>query len=436
MNEKRATEKVSNALYVAIIIAIVIVINVLGNQIFGRIDLTQNKLYSISPVTKEILSDLDDVVSVQAYFSKKLPVHFSRLPKEVDDLLEEYIIYSDGNIHYERIDPGDDEELQRQLAGYGVMPVTMTIIEKDERQQVNGYLAITVSYGEKTEAIPVVQNTSDLEYDLTSRIYRVTTEPEHVGFVSSHTRHDLMGDYRIFAQEVRKIHDIDPVDLGEEKKVPAEIKALIFAGPTDTVPEQVQFALDQFIMRGGRAVFLVDNVVVDQRMQPRVIQHGLDPLLEFYGLGLNGDLVQDRKAHSPQRIQQGIFTINRPNPFFPHVTKDRFGDHPVVGRLSELTLPWTGSLNFPENHDSTVTYTVLARTTEAGQSIMPPLFRPSDGPGEKNLVLLATGKFKSAFQNRKDLAAEGDSVLNSCVMETSILLVPSSSFIENRYLYP
>jgi gliding-associated putative ABC transporter substrate-binding component GldG len=435
MNGKKTTDQVSNVAYVAVILAIVIVVNVLGSNFFGRLDLTENKLYSISPTTKEILGDLDDVVSVRAYFSKKLPVQLSRLPKEVDDMLEEYMIYSGGNIHYERIDPGDDEELKRQLAQTGIMPVTMTIIEKDERQQINGYLAMTVSYGEKTEPIPMVENTSDLEYELTSRVYRVTTEPQYVGFLSSHTRHDLMGDYGAFAQEVRKIHEIEPVDLSSEVEIPERINALIVAGPTDSVPEQVKFAVDQFIMRGGRALFLVDNLVVEQRM-PRMVDHGLKFMLMKYGLNMAGDVVRDQKSHSPQRVSQGIFTFNQPNPFFPHVIKEQFGDHPVVARLSELTLPWTGTVEPSAQPDSNLVYSVLATTSDVGQSLGPPTFQPSGTQARLPLIVLASGKFKSAFEGRTDLVQEGGSLLNSSSVETDIMLVGSSSFIENQYFYP
>ncbi len=435
MNGKKTTDQVSNLAYVAVILAIVVVVNVLGSNFFGRLDLTENKLYSISPTTKEILGDLDDVVSVKAYFSKKLPVQLSRLPKEVDDMLEEYMIYSDGNIHYERIDPGDDEDLKRQLAQSGIMPVTMTIIEKDERQQINGYLAMTVSYGEKTEVIPMVENTRDLEYKLTSRVYRVTTEPQHVGFLSSHTRHDLMGDYNVFAQEVRKIHEIEPVDLSSDMEIPDRIDALIMAGPTDSVPEQVKFAVDQFIMRGGRALFLVDNLVVEQRM-PRIVDHGLKWMFLKYGFNMTGDIVRDQKSHSPQRVTQGVFTFNQPNPFFPHIIKEQFGDQSVVSRLSELTLPWTGTVEPSAESDSNLSYSVLATTSDAGQSLRPPTFQPSGIQAVLPLIVLASGKFKSAFDGRTDLLEEGDSLLNSSTVETDIMLVGSSSFIENQYLYP
>ena len=436
MDATKRTGSVSNLVYVAIILAIVVVVNVLGNTFFGRLDLSENKLYSISPTTKEILKGLDDVVSVKGYFSQRLPVQVSRLPKEIDDVLKEYRVYSGGNIHYERIDPGDNEELKQQLAQSGVNPVTMTIIEKDERQQINGYLAMTVSYGEKTEAIPLVQNTDDLEYELTSRIFRVTSEPRHVGFLASGMRHSLTGDYGYVAQEIRKIHEIESVDLDQNPIVPENINALIVAGPGDSVSEKVKFGIDQFIMRGGNVLFLMDNLIVDQNRQPRLINHGMNGMLLTYGFRLKSDVVRDQKSNSPERVSQGIFTFNQPNPFFPHIVKNQFGDNPIVSRLSEMTLPWTGSLEIAAPGDSNLSCTVLATTSDDGQSIGPPAYQPSGVPSKLPLILFATGNFQSAFQGRTDLAAPGDSILTRSVKPANLLIVGSSSFVQSNYLYP
>ncbi|MFH1068446.1 MAG: Gldg family protein [Candidatus Glassbacteria bacterium] len=436
MKRNKATEKISNAVYVAIILAIVLVVNVLGTHFFKRLDLTSDKLYTVSPVTRQLLRELDDVVSVKAYISGKLPVQIKRLPKEIDDLLAEYEIYSGGNIHYERLDPGDNEDLKQQLAGLGVMPVTMTIIERDERQQINGYLAITVSYGEHTESVPVVQNTEDLEYELTSRVYRVTHDPARVGFLSSWTRHNLMNDYGMFAQEVRKIHDLEEVNFENSKKVPDHIQALIVAGPTDTVPESVKFAIDQYIMRGGKVLFLVDNLVLGPDRQPVLVNHGLSGMLMTYGLRLNNNVVRDLKSHSPERVAQGIFSFNQPNPFFPRVGPDQFGQHPLVGRLNEMTLPWTSSLEAVSARDSLVAYHVLAQTTDQGETFGPPTWQPSPLKQKLPLAILATGSFQSSYQARPDLATAQDTLLKASLVPTELILVGSSSFVQNQFLYP
>ncbi|MCE5272793.1 Gldg family protein [bacterium] len=440
MSEKKPVNRLSNAAYVAIIIGIVAVVNLLGVRFFGRLDLTGNKLYSVSPVTKGILHELDDVVSVKAYFSKKLPVQISRLPEEVGDLLKEYQVYSHGNIHYERVDPADDEALQQKLAGLGVTPVTMTIIEKDERQQINGWLAIVVSYGDKSEAIPVVQNTGDLEYDLTSRIFRVTSTPDHVGFITTYSRHDLGNDYRAFAQELSKLHEIQPVDLNGGVPVPDSLPALIFAGPTDSVPDYVQYALDQYVMHGGKLICLVDDIRIDDsRGQPYPIEvhHGMDRVMMSWGFTLGHDVVQDPKSHSPQQVNQGIFTINRPNPFFPHVVKAQLGKHPVVGRLSEITFPYTGSINEPVTSDSSVVYSVLAWTSEAATSHRPPTYQPAGAPGRLAMAVLGTGRFKSAFAGPVvGVGAASPPFAAESPATGSILMVANSNFLENRYLYP
>ncbi|MBW7996655.1 MAG: hypothetical protein FVQ81_08845 [Candidatus Glassbacteria bacterium] len=434
MERSKTTKRVSNAAYVTIIVAIVLVVNLLGDNFFGRLDLTGNKLYSISPVTGELLGELDDVVMIKGYFSEKLPVQLSRLPGEIDDMLEEYRIFSGGNINYERLDPSDDENLKEQLASVGVMPVTMTIIEKDERQQINGYLAITVTYGEQTETIPVVQNTEDLEYELTSRIYRVTHQPARIGFMSSHTRHDLMGDYSTVANEIRKIHDIQPVDLSDTTRVLDNLNALIVAGPDDSLSEQARFAIDQFLMRGGKVMFMIDNLTIGPNRQPLLINHGLGGQLQTYGIRLAGGIIRDNKSHSPERISQGIFTYNQPNPFFPRITGEQYGEHPLVRRLGQMTLPWCDDLERIAR-DSTAEYTVLATTSSEGELLVPPTFQAEIFKKERAVAMLAVGSFQSHFQSRPDLAAEGDSLLKYSTDDATIIVVGCSSFLQGQYLY-
>ncbi len=439
MAAKHLQDKLSIVLLVIIILAIVAVVNVLANRFFRRADLTENRLYTISSVTRRMVSELDDVVSIRAYFSKKLPVQLSHLPSEVDDMLSEYRVYAHGNIKYERLDPmeNEDQEQLQMLAGQGVMPVQMTVVEKDERQQINGYLAMTISHGETTEVIPVVQNTNDLEYELTSRIYRVTHEPRRVGFVTTGSRHDLMSDYSQFAGEVRKLHEIEPVDLAGGQPVPEEIETLILAGPGDSVSLEVQYALDQFIMRGGRAAFLVDNILVDSRGMPALVNHGLEPMLSSYGFRLNGNLIADKKSHSPRNIQRGFFIQQQPFPLFPRVNKQQLGEHPVVERLSGFTLQYTGSLEFETPDDSMIVYKTLAFSSDNTDSHTPPDYRPNPNQKPVTLVGLGAGIFKSFFKGKPGpSSAEGEQHLEQCEKETSILVIPCSNFLVNELLYP
>ncbi len=161
---KKFLEKTNFGILVIIVIGILIVLNFFSYQIFYRWDLTQNKDYSISKVSKKTVSDLKDVVNIKVYFSKDLPSQFINLRQEVADILDEYVNYSNGNIRIEFIDPKKDSQTEQELAMLGIPQLQFNVLEKDKYQVVNGYLGIAVKYGDKTQTIPVVEDTRDLEY--------------------------------------------------------------------------------------------------------------------------------------------------------------------------------------------------------------------------------------------------------------------------------
>ena len=163
-NLKKKINKADTSITALFLIGIIIAVNFLSYQLFFRWDLTQNKVYSISKVSKNTVGKLDDIVNVKAYFSENLPGQLFSLRQEVEDILDEYQNYSNGKIKIEYIDPNDDEETQRELYMIGIPQLTFETYEKDKRELVNGYMGIAISYGDNTEVIPAVkQNTSDLE---------------------------------------------------------------------------------------------------------------------------------------------------------------------------------------------------------------------------------------------------------------------------------
>ena len=437
MSEKRTTEKLSNTVLVLIVIGIVVTVNVLASQYFRRADFTENKLYTISDVTKDIVSNLDDIVSIKAYFSDPLPVQIQGLPQEVDDMLYELRIKSQGNLTYERINPMEDEELQQKLAQKGIMPVQMTVVEKDQRQQINGWLAMTISYGEKTEVIPVVQNTTDLEYEITSRIYRLTNEPRQVAFITNGSRHSLDTDYQRIAQEIGSLHEIQPVEVEPGAGSLDNFETIIFSGPQEIIPEDVLYEIDQFIMKGGRAIFLIDDITLDERGQPTVVEHGMHDFLSSYGFDLDRNLVADNLSHSVRSVQLGIFTQQQPFKLYPRIMKNQLGDFPVVSRLSEFTLQYTGSFKFNDKQSSEVADNVLATSTNQVESFKPPTYQPATLSEPVDFVGLATGIFKSYFTNReKPESVDQSAFISKSKEETSVIVIPCSDFITNQLLYP
>ena len=183
---------------------------------------------------------------------------------------------------------------------------------------------------------------------------------------------------------------------------------MVIAGVKQPLTERDKYELDQFIMRGGRAVFLVDPI----QLQPGTLQGaplstGLNDLLEHYGVKLGNNLLLDTRFHDTARFQQGFMTVIQPYPYFVKIIKPNFStEHSITNQLEVLTVPWTSSLEMVAKEG--ITATPLAKTSEAGRSIqgyynlMPNAPIPPDAESQAYTVAVALeGKFKSFYAGKE-----------------------------------
>lgn len=399
-------------LIILIIIGILAVINFLSLQHFKRIDLTEGKIYSVSESTKRALTRLTDIVNIKVYFSKELPPQLATLDSQVKDILEEYKAYGQDNLRIEFIDPASDPDLERQMRFMGVPKVQLNVFQKDQAQLMNVYLGMVIMYEDKKEVVPVIQNTKNLEYDLTSAIIKVIQkEPKTVAFLISE-------DEKIFQEKTAKVREdlsrqytITTLDMTKEEKVPESVNTLIVMGPKDT-SERTQYDIDQFIMAGGKVIFLIDTVNLDQKnmLQTQPVNHKLDEMLKYYGVKVNKDLASDRYS-ATVGFNRGFFSFRIPYPYWPKVTnKNMSQESPIVNKLSSITFPWTSSLELLPGRLKLLEAegTILAQTSShgwvtKGNYNLDPSQKMETPPSDMRnipLAVLISGKFKSYFENK------------------------------------
>ncbi|MCK4553903.1 GldG family protein, partial [Candidatus Parcubacteria bacterium] len=412
---KKLINKTNLSITVLIIIGILAVINFFSYQIFHRWDLTQNKDYSISKVSKRTVGELDDIVNIKVYFSKNLPSQYITLHQEVGDILDEYVNYSNGKIRVEFIDPADDEDLAQKLMMIGIPELQFNVFEKDKMQIVRGYLGMAIQYGDKNEVIPVVQGTQNLEYQVTLAIKKVTSEEmATVGFVTSNGTASLENEISAAYKSLQELYQVRQVDLSTVEQVPPDINTLIIIGPKEPFEEEQLKAIDAHLCQGfggqgGSLLILVDGVKVEEGMIASVNNVGLDGLLENYGIKLNHNLVLD-VSNSIASFTQGFFTFSTNYPFWPKVVKDGFDqENAAVAKLESLVLPWASSLEVLTdkiNENNKVSY--LARTTNRAWSqddnfnLNPQqMFAPSNGQRQLTLAVSVFGKFNSVYDDGK-----------------------------------
>lgn len=435
---------------VVIVTAIIVLANLISQSLFGRLDLSEGNVYSISESTKDVLRDLEDIVNIKVYFSKKLPPYLTTLTREVTDIIDEYRAYAGGNLVVDFEDPSADPETEDRARSLGIPPVQLNIIEKDKAEVMNAYLGIAILFEDRKEVIPVVQSAANLEYELTSSIIKVASrEPRTVGFLVADAA--VTGDpYEAVQRSLEKQYDVMPIRFEAGLTVPPEVNTLIVARPLG-LSRWDAFAIDQFIMRGGRALFLVDGTTIpeDGPLVAIPAQTGVDSLLAHYGVKVNQDVVVDRQCGSAT-FSTGFFRYTVPYLLWPMVGRSGLSEEsPVTNRLERVVFPWVSSIEVLAGEEGKAEATVLVRSSEQSWSETQRMdlnpqqnFMPKPPVGQRDLAVLLRGTFESFFAGEGPPSGEGDRVWDGPQLasspETQLIVIGNSRFIQSDYIaqYP
>lgn len=436
--------KVKNAtttlIGIGLILAIIIVANILARNYFTRLDLTEDKEYTISDVTIKMLNNLDDIISINVYFTEDLPPYLLPTKQRVDDMLNEFKAYSK-NIQIKYIDPKDDKELQEKLMRLGIPQIQMNIIEKDKQEVMLGFLGIDISFGDKHAAIPVVNDVSTLEYELSAAIKRVSSEESKtIGFFSGKGSYPREQAFRFISQELQKQYTVTDVSEKDLLLKQTKIDTLVLASPSQPFTEREIFELDQHLMDGNNLVFLLDGVKLNNQLQPEDPRHGLEQILTHYGITIEKNLILDDISNAMGAFSSGFVTFYQPYPLWPVALHSGFNvENPIVSRLEALFFPWVSSITYDSSKQGSAIYTELVKTSNASWSEALPIeldpqrnYNPDSSLRKPHVVsLLVTGKITSAFKDKSipslDSIADEQTKSQVSAMDQSRLIKSSTS---------
>ena len=392
---------------VAALIALVLLNLVLGAA-RGRIDLTQGKLYTLSEGTRAVLGRLESPVKVRLYFSQNdIPLPMKAYGRRVEDLLAEFRQAGRGKVTVEKLDPQPDSDAEDSATLEGVEAQVTPSGEKF-------YLGASISYADQKLALPALAPDREplLEYDLVRAIARAAATVKPVvgvmsalpvfGMPPSPMTGGQPMEPQVFIGELRRDYTVKRVGLDPEK-IDDDIKVLLVIHPRG-IGERAQYALDQFVLRGGKLIaFLDPSAYFDQLGQMGGMGGGgtpssLDKLLKAWGLSFDsGKVVLDMRylTGAGARALPTLLSLND-NAFDPHDV--------ATARLGSLLMPFAGAFTGkPADGLSEAvlmkssTYSQLvdsfAATAQGEAAIR--AFKPSGT--EYPLAVRLTGTFKTAF---------------------------------------
>jgi ABC-2 type transport system permease protein len=412
-----------------------IIINSLAQRYFFRIDLTEEKRYTITGASKTILSELKGEVYIDVYLEGDLPANFRRLQRSVQDMLDEFNAYADNQINYNFVDPGEARsnssrnQFYQFLVEKGLQPINLQVKEQGVSQERLVFPGAIVNFRGK-EAVAnllkrentgnpeqaINQSVETLEYALISAIKSlITTNRKNIGYVVGHN--ELETQYLAGLEELLSSqYTLFNVNLAKETQL-TKYDALMVCKPRERFSETEQFALDQYVMNGGNLLLFIEanRISEDSISLPNNIavpyETGLEDLLFQYGIRINKNLVQDlQSATYPVVVGQSgnrPRTQDLPWPFFPLTT--RYADHPIVRNLDATYFRYVSSLDTIQVKNIRRTPLVYsspnARIVPSPVNVslnvlrnLPPQSTFSNEPFP--LVYLLEGKFTSIYKNR------------------------------------
>lgn len=410
---------------------ILVVLNLIALNLFARLDLTDDSVYSLSDASIRLVEDLDDPVTITAFFTKDLPAPYSTNRRFLKDKLDDYRAYGGHNIQYKFVDPADSEELRAEAGRYQIPPVQIQVIESDNVQLKNAYMGVAIQYVDAREIIPVVQDLSTLEYDVTSAIRRLTREDlPTVGFLSGHGEPDPIQDMQNLYQGLSRNYAVQTVAV-EDGVLDARPEALLVVAPTDTLPEAHLRALDAYVMEGGRLALLLNRVAANLQIgQASELSVGLEPLLGAYGATLTPNLIMDEQSSvvTMQR-QAGAFRFAQQidYPLFPVATTFN-ANNMMVNRLRDVMFYFVSSIDTAQATPDGVEREPLIFSSgqsgiQQGFFMLQPMETTATLSGGPYLLAAAyTGAFPSAFEagrqsapTRLVVVGDGDFINESIV---------------------
>lgn len=422
-----------------LLIAAIILVNITSSHFYHRFDLTSDKRYTLTNKTKDILQDLDDQIYFKIYLDGDMPIGLKRMQRRVRETLDEFRIYANDNIQYTFINPSaaDDSDEQQaffeELRDKGLRPINVKERDREGgRRQKVVFPGALVNYGEEQVAINMLKNNPGvssevnlnhsieaLEYELIDAVYKLTIEDkEPIAFLEGHGELDKyqVGD---LTDGLSNYYNVDRINLSNDFDLIRDYEAIVIAKPQDQFSKADKYQIDQYIMQGGKVLWLyepvkisMDSVAQGETSVARVDQLNIHDQIFKYGIRVNPDLVKD--------LQSAVIPVNTsyddnspdftPTPwlYFPLLTP--LNNHAINKNLNMIKSEFASSIDTLPAYPG-LKKTVLLATSENTRVKDAPLMislkeieekvnPQSYNQGRQIIGVLMEGKFQSVFKNR------------------------------------
>jgi ABC-2 type transport system permease protein len=482
---KSASKKQKRAAYLSLLLlfAVIVLLNILGSFKFYRFDLTSEKRYTLNPASISLLQNMKDVVYLKIYLEGELPASYKKLRNSTQEMLDEFRAYTP-LIEYEFIDPSassDEKErkaIYRQLMNDGLTYTTPVEESGSAVSQTLIWPGALLTYRGKTIPLQLLKSQTyanqeeminrsinDLEYELTNAIRKLgTVNKPSVAFIEGHGELDSL-ETKDITLGLEEYYTVERVRLdsnltslvyrgerGDTVTFRPRFKAIIIAKPDSAFSEKDKFIIDQYIMRGGKVLWLIDRVEASMDSLGKAptfmvypLELNLDDQLFRYGARVNANLLMDLRSASIPLVTGRIG--NQPKltffKWFYFPLSMPASNHPIVNNLNAIRFEFANSIDTISA--AGIKKTILLSSSKRAQLINAParislnilkeqpeprLYPLSNVP----IAVLLEGEFSSNFKNRLRPEIRNNSKIGfveKSVRSTAMIIISDGDLIKN-----
>ena len=437
---KKRNFKLQSLTELGLVLGLLILLNLILTNYFFRIDLTSENRYSLSESSKKLASKVDDVLFVKVYLEGDFPAGFKRLRQSTKEMLDEFSAYTNGKMQYEFIDPFENadakkaNDILRELGEKGLQPTNVQIKKDDESTQkliVPGAVfyykgkeypvnLLKAQFGQGPEEV-INESIELMEYEIANVLRKcVETKVKQVAFIDDHGE---LGRWDVAdaSQELKEFYAVTRIPLAlQTPQSLMKNDALIIAKPTTQFSEYEKFLLDQFVMHGGKILWLLESQIADMDSMGRSAMFmtgsydlNVDDMLFKWGVRVNPNMVQDLQCNAIPILS----TLRNGTPqqkllpwmFFPVAAPSQQNPHIIVKGIDPVFFQFASSIDTTSNKD--IKKTILLTSSPYSRTVGAPvkvdlnMARTQPDPnmfttGNVPLAVLLEGKFVSLFQYR------------------------------------
>lgn len=434
-----------------------------------RIDMTEEKRYTITDATKEVLSQVKDDLYIEVYLEGELPSNFLRFQTAIRETLEEFEVYTDASLEYRFIDPSQAESQRARNQYYqglmkqGLQPSNLNLKKDGKQSQIMVFpgliisaggqeLAVNLLKGSRASSIEEVLNQSieGLEYEIANGIALVTGNTrKRVGLVYGHDEPDTT-ELAGFTNLVLSKYDLFRINLPTRTTPLTGYDLIVVTKPAKAFTEVEKYLLDQYLMGGGRLLFFLDALGVDMNEASGEgtvaipYENNLNDLLFKYGVRINNNYVADINCGNTPVVAGNIGDqpqINMlPWPYFPIITN--YGNHPVVKNMDALQVRFASEIDsvkadgikktpllYTSANSKVIGAPVRVSYNDLKDELLPEKFVHKPVP----IAYLLEGKFQSLYKNRFVPGNFDQSAFRPDGLESKMAVIADGDLIRNEF---